>query len=639
MNRWAIVNRPFGTEEQYITHEFLALLTTLMTTDTSRPTFAQALGDGVLVFDGAMGTEIYRHHVFTNRSFDELCLSDPKLIGQIHAEYCDAGADVLTTNTFGANRVALARFGLAEKLRDIHRAGAQLARKAADAAGRPVFVAGSIGPLPKETPGTLEDMIAEQAQGLIEGGADLLVFETQPTRQALETCAAAMRRLPGTAFVLSFTVFDDGETVAGESLQRMLAALPDGLPQPVAWGLNCGTGPDGLLRAVERAVQLSRLPLVVQPNAGMPREIENRRIYLCSPEYLASYARRYVSLGVAAVGGCCGTTPEHIREVAAAVKPLARGRARLLVQPAAAAEQQPAVPLATRSGLGERLVQRQWITTVELLPPRGYDLSDVVAKSAMLRQHGVQAINVPDGPRASSRISPLVTAYRIQQEAAIDTILHFCSRDRNLIGIQADLLACAACGLRNLLFVTGDPPKMGNYPHATGVFDTDSIGMAALQKRLNGGIDLGGQAITPATQAVIGVGLDPTALDRQREMDRFRRKVEVGAEFAITQPVFDPDALLRILDEVQTLGIPVIAGIWPLASLRNATFMKNEVPGVVIPNGVMERMASVTSREDQLKMGVQIAREAIERVRDSVAGVQVSAPLGRIDAALAVIAP
>jgi homocysteine S-methyltransferase len=605
-----------------------------------KPTFPQALSQGVLVFDGAMGTEIYRHHVFTNRCFDELCLSDPKLIRQIHEEYCDAGADVLTTNTFGANRVALGQFGLAERLPEIHRAGAQLAREVADAAGRPVFVAGSIGPLPTQPQyeELLDELIVEQVEGLMAGGADFILFETQRSRAALENCAAAMRRLPEVPFVLSFSIFENQESVSGEPLERMLASLsPDG-PQPVAWGMNCGSGPDGLLGAVERAVRLMRLPLVVQPNAGQPKEVANRRIYLCSPEYLTTYARRYVDLGAAAVGGCCGTTPAHIREMARAIKPLARAHVRAVASvPAEAVAQKPPAPFAEKSQLARRLADHQWVTTVELLPPRGYDLSATISKSKTLKQHGLSAINIPDGPRASSRISPLVTAFRIQQEAGIEVILHFCCRDRNLIGMQADLLACAACGLRNILFVTGDPPKLGNYPQATGVFDTDAIGMVGVQRRLNCGIDLGGQPIDPQTFAVIGVGLDPTALDRQRELDRFRQKVEAGAEFAITQPVFDPDALLRLLDDVQHYGIPIIAGIWPLASLRNAQFMQNEVPGVVIPETVMQRMAAVESREGQLATGVEIARESVERVRDRVAGIQVSAPLGKIETALAVI--
>ena len=446
-----------------------------------------------------------------------------------------------------------------------------------------------------------------------------------------------MCRLPDVPFVLSFAITGTGETASGESVERMLAPLPPGSAQPIAWGMNCGVGPDGLLGAVEQAVRLTSLPLIVQPNAGMPKEVENRRIYLCSPEYLAStpsdtwgWARR----PSAAVAEPRPSTSAKWRW------PSSRwGGRRSCRRPRrrrAWSRRRP-LPLAEKSQLGARLANRQWITTVELLPPRGYDLRSTIEKAATLRERGVRAINIPDGPRASARLSSLVAAERILREAQIEPILHFCCRDRNLIGMQADLLACAACGVRNILFVTGDPPKLGDYPHATGVFDADSIGMTAVQRRLNCGIDLGGQAIDPPTFAVIGVGLDPTALDHGRELDRFRQKVEAGAEFAITQPVFDPDALLRILDEVERHGIPIIAGIWPLVSYRNASFMRNEVPGVVVPDAVMERMASVESREDQLAMGIEIARESVARVRDRVAGIQVSAPFGNIDAACAVI--
>ena len=601
--------------------------------------FSEALARGVLVFDGAMGTELYRRHVFTNRCFDELCLSEPKLIAEIHQAYCEAGADVLTTNTFGANRVTLAQFGLAERQAEIIRAGVRLARQVAQSASRPVYVVGSIGPLPQqpEHAPLLNQMIAEQVEALREEVVDAVIFETQPTRAALEQCAAAMSRTPEMPYILSFVVDADAESAAGEPIERMLAPLPEG-PQPIAWGINCGVGPDGLLLAVERAVKLTRLPLIVQPNAGMPKEVGNRRIYLCSPEYLTTYALRYINLGVSAVGGCCGTTPEHIREMAKAVKPLARAAVtRTTLSAAAAPLPKQSAPLAERTRLGRRLVEKQWVTTVELVPPRGYDLASTIEKSKLLQQRGVSAINIPDGPRASSRLSPIITAYRIQQEAGIEAILHFCCRDRNLIGMQADLLGCAACGVRNILFVTGDPPKMGNYPNATGVFDTDSIGMVAVQRRLNCGLDLGSQPIDPQTFAVIGVGLDPSALDLERELDRFRQKVEAGAEFAISQPVFDPDALLRFLDRVQHLGVPVIAGIWPLSSYRNALFMRNEVPGVVVPDWVMERMAAKETREGQLAMGIEIAREAVARVRDRVAGIQVSAPLGKVETALAVI--
>ena len=489
--------------------------------------FTNALARGVLVFDGAMGTEIYRHHVFTNRSFDELCLSDPKLIETIHRDYCNAGADVLTTNTFGAQRSGLEKYGLADKVRDINRAGATIARRVADAADRPVLVAGSIGPVATQwqSEEAVEEMIAEQAAALWEGGADFIIFETQPSRAALEQCAAAMRRQPQVPFILSCVVPGQGESVAGEPIEHLLAPLPGDRPQPIAWGLNCGTGPDGLLGAVERAVRVIALPLVVQPNAGIPREVEHRRIYFCSPEYLTEYAKRFVNLGASCVGGCCGTAPEHIREMSRnqTAQPAAdradreSGRGRAV---------EAGRPLAEKSQLGKRLAAGEWVTSVELVPPRGYDLGSTVAKSRTLRQRGVTAINIPNGPRASARISPLITAERILRLAEIEPILHFCCRDRNLIGMQADLLACAACGVRNILFVTGDPPKLGDYPNATGVFDADSIGMAAVQKRLNQGVDLGGQSIDPQTFAVIGVGLDPTALDRKREIDRFRQKID-----------------------------------------------------------------------------------------------------------------
>ena len=605
-----------------------------------RPNIQQALAGGALVFDGAMGTEIYRHHVYTNRCFDELCLSDPDLIQKIHADYCDAGADVLTTNTFGANRISLERFGLSEQRTEINRSAARLAREVADRADRAVFVAGSIGPMPSQPKygELIAELILEQVGALTKGGADFVIFETLHTRRALVACAEAMRAAPDVDFVLSFAVLDNGESVEGEAIPQMLAPLPGDVPQPVAWGLNCGGGPDGLLGAVEQAVRLSSLPLIVQPNAGQAKEVENRRIYLCSPEYLTSYARKYLSLGAAAIGGCCGTTPEHIDQIARAVKPLAQGAGKpKVIERAETVEPQEPVAFDQRSRLASRLANAEWITTVELLPPRGYDLASTLEKSRVLQDHGIDAINIPDGPRASSRMSPLVTASRIHQECRIEPILHFCCRDRNLIGMQADLLGCAASGVHNILFVTGDPPKLGNYPDATGVFDTDSIGMVAVQHRLIRGIDIGGQAINPQTRAVIGVGLDPTALDQENELDRFRRKVEAGAEFAITQPVFDPEALLRFLDRIGPHNIPIIAGIWPLASYRNALFMRNEVPGVVVPDSIIERMSSITSRDDQLRMGVQIARESVDHVRHRVAGIQVSAPFGKVATALAVI--
>jgi len=576
--------------------------------------FSETLRKNLLVFDGPMGTELYRHHVFTNRCFDELNLTDPGLIEQILTDYRDAGADVLTTNTFGANRPNLEKHGLAEKLADINKAG-------------------------------------EQADALWEGKVDFIIFETQPSRTAMELCAKAMQQRPHIPYVLSCAVItaSDGThptSTTGETIARLFAPFPDDWRQPVALGLNCGSGPEGLLVAAEEVVKIIHLPLIVKPNAGTPKEFEGRHLYFCSPEYAATYAMKFVSLGVMGVGGCCGMTPDHIREIAKMVKPLAKAHSAKVILKDAQPEvvEQPEVPLTERSRLGWKLAHRSWITTVELVPPRGYDLTDIIEKGRKLHRNGVDAINLPDGPRASSRISPMVVAQRILREAHIEPILHFCCRDRNLIGMQADLLGCAASDIHNLLFVTGDPPKLGMYPDATGVFDTDSIGMVSVQRRLNRGIDLGGQAVQPVTKAVIGVGLDPTALDRKRELDRFRMKVDAGAEFAITQPVFDADALMTFLDALLIvtggeLPIPIIAGIWPLASYRNAEFMHNEVPGVIVPEATMQRMAAVSksSKEDQLAVGVEIAREMIEHVRHRVNGIQISAPFGRIDIVLAVL--
>ena len=611
---------------------------------------ADALHQQILVFDGPMGTELYRHHIFTNRCFEELNLTEPQLIERVLTDYRNAGADVLTTNTFGANRPNLEKYGLAEKLADINRAGAEIARKVA---GDALFVAGSIGPLKRtalhgaENTEELERLILEQVDALWEGNVDFIIFETQPSRRAMEVCAQAMQQRPQIPFVLSCAVsLSHGglhavTSESGESIARLFAPF-DVDVKPSALGLNCGSGPEGLLVAVEEAVKIVNLPLIVQPNAGTPKKFEERHLYFCSPEYAATYSMKFAHLGAAGIGGCCGMTPDHIREIAQMVKPLAKAHSAKIILKDAQPEvaEQPEVTLTERSRLGWKLAHRSWITTVELVPPRGYDLTDIIEKSRKLCRNGVDAINLPDGPRASSRIAPLVVAQRILNEAHIEPILHFCCRDRNLIGMQADLLGCAASGIHNLLFVTGDPPKLGMYPDATGVFDTDSMGMVSVQRRLNRGIDLGGQAVQPATKAVIGVGLDPTALDRNRELDRFRMKVEAGAEFAITQPVFDPGALMTFLDEIGELPIPVMAGIWPLASYRNAEFMANEVPGVVVQDSTMQRMAATAhlSKEEQLSVGVEIAREMIAHVRHRVNGIQISAPFGRIDIVLAVLA-
>ena len=601
------------------------------------------LKDTLVIFDGATGTELYARGIFTNRCYEELNLTDKKLISQIEGEYLDAGAEVITTNTYAANPLALEKYGLRDKTAIINKAGVEIAREVIAQRNASAWVAGDVGPLLSYADNPVE-MILEQVRPLIEAGCDFILFETLPHISAIEYAALAMQKLAqeGNAFpyAISFAPVKNCETISGETVESVVACLDDEKKyphQPFAWGLNCGQGPDGMLESVERVINVVKKPLIVQPNAGIPKSVENRYINMSTPEYFTTYAQRYVNLGAAAIGGCCGIAPAHIKNAADAIKPLAKAQKNKHVfTQSSAAQPQEEVPLINRSRFAHKLATGQWVTSVELVPPRGYDLSGTIQKCRTLYQAGVDCVNIPDGPRASSKISPLITADRIQKEARMEAILHCCCRDKNLIGIQADLLACAACNITNLLFITGDPPKLGEYPDATGVFDTDSIGAVGIQKRLNQGIDLGGQAITPPTRAAIGVGLDPTALDKKREVERLFMKAEAGANFIFTQPVFDPEALLSMLEQIKSTGLPVVAGIWPLASFRNASFLQNEVPGVEIPKSIMDRMEAQETREGQLAEGVAIAKESIEMIRPYVQGVQVNAPFGKIEIALQV---
>jgi len=604
-----------------------------------------ALLDHVVVFDGAMGTELYKRHFFVNLSFDGLCLSEPGAVREIHAAYRDAGAEVITTNSYGANFNSLSKFGLHDKVREINIRAVELAR---EAGGGSCLTAGSVGPI-GETPyeAALDDarrvdMLAEQIETLLAAGADFIIFETLASRRDASYAVAAAARLPPFPYILSYSVDRLGESAAGEPLAQLLQPARGAEHPPTALGLNCGEGPESTLAALELLVKQADFPVVVQPNAGVPKHVGGRSMYMTSPEYFATYAMRYVDLGARGVGGCCGTGPDHIRDLARGIRPRAATCFSSKIRVAAPSDERqlkPEAPTASKSALGAALAAGKWVTTVEITPPRGHDLSPIIEKARVCKAAGVDAINIPDGPRASARISPIVTAAQILREACIEPILHFCCRDKNLIGMQADLLGCAALGIRNILFITGDPPKLGDYPFATGVFDADSVDMAGIQRRLNRGVDLGGKPIHPPTKALIGVGADPNAVDMAREIRRTRAKVEAGAEFIITQPVFAPDPLLKFRDAIAALSVPLIAGVWPLASYRNAEFMKNEVPGVVVPDAVMARMAAAKTKEEQRAAGIAIARESIASFRDRVAGIQVSAPFGDVSTAIAVIAP
>ena len=595
------------------------------------------LGTGIVIFDGAMGTEIYRRNFFVNASYEQLCLSSPDTIRDIHRAYLNAGAEVLTTNSFNANARRLGRFGLAADTLKINRAAVKLAR---EIAGDRAMVAGSIGPVgdPESNADrrSRRELLEEQISGLLE--ADFLIFESLRTLSDLDAALAAMKKYPNVDYAVSFAI----DQTAGEHADPLfdfLAAVDacDG-EKPVAIGLNCGGGPESTLLELEKLAAKAQYPIIVQPNAGAPRGIDGRMLYMTSGEYFSTYAKRYAQLGAAGIGGCCGIGPEHIAELARTIKPLMLAEKRELPKLEIKDEKLPQViPLAERSAFGSKLAAGKFVTSVELTPPRGFDLSNTIAAARICKAAGIDVVNLPDGPRASARISPLATAAAIEREAGMETIPHCCCRDRSLIGLQAELLAYAGSGIHNLLFITGDPPKLGNYPFSSGVFDTDSIGLVKLQTRMNRGIDLGEDKLNAQTKVVIGVGADPSAIDLEREYRRLCEKAEAGADFVITQPVFDVNALLSFIRRIEHLKLPVIAGIWPLTSLRNAQFMKTEVPGVCVPDAIIERMAGSEDRDIQRQTGIEIARESIASIRSAVHGVQVSAPFGNVGHALKVL--
>ena len=605
-------------------------------------TLRDLLADGrVHVVDGAMGTMLYGRGVFLNVCYDELNLRQPDLIRDIHRGYVRAGAELLETNTFGANPLKLASHGLADDTERINAAAASIAR---EAAGERAAVAGAIGPLGVriEPFGELalseaEAAFARQVRGLLEGGVDGFILETFSDVSELGTAVAAVRAQSDLPIIAQMTVGTDGRTHYGTDPATFGPAL-EAFGVDVV-GVNCSVGPHGVLEAIEALARVVTVPLSAQPNAGLPREVGDRKIYMASPEYMASYARRIVEAGARFVGGCCGTTPEHIKAIVGFVQSVSpRHVAVVAAAPLPAAALEP-VPLAERTALGARLAAGKFITTVEIVPPKGIDPAPMFAQVRQLKDAGVDAVNVPDGPRAQSRMGALLSGLLIQREVGIEAVVHYACRDRNLLGMLSDLLGAAASGLDNLLLITGDPPKMGPYPDATAVFDIDSIGLTNLVSRLNRGLDPGGNPLGGATTFVIGVGVNPAAPDLERELKRFAWKVEAGAEYAVTQPVFDLAQLDRFLARVEPFGIPIVAGIWPLVSLRNAEFLANEVPGISVPDAVLDRMrkASAQGKEAALAEGVTIAREMLAAVRGRVRGVQVSAPLGRVPVALEVI--
>jgi homocysteine S-methyltransferase len=603
--------------------------------------FREQLTQRVMVADGAMGTMLYSRGVFINRCFDELNLAQPDLVRQIHREYVKAGAEIIETNTFGANRARLAAFGIAEKLSAINQAGVRVAREAA--ADSRAYVAGAMGPLgvriePLGPTSFTEarEIFREQATALLEGGADLLILETFGNLDELREAVQAAHEASGGAvpIVAQVTIDDFGHLPGGTDPESFTREM-DSWPVDVI-GLNCSVGPKATLETIELMMQYSSKPMSAMPNAGLPTRVEGRNIYLCSPEYMAQYARRLLWAGVRIIGGCCGTTPDHIKLIRSetrSLQPAAKKLAITVETPHAKVHALAAVPVAQKSQLGAKLAEGKFVSFVEILPPRGVDAKLEIDGARRCAEAGIDCINVPDGPRASARMSAQVTCQLIQMQAGIEPVLHFCCRDRNILGIQSELLGAHAAGVRNLICITGDPPRMGLYPDATAVFDVDAIGLVNIVNNLNHGLDIGGNPMGSQTAMLIGVGANPGALNMEEEIRRLDWKVEAGAEYIVTQPVFDLDLLEAFLKRIAHVKIPVICGIWPLTSYRNAEFMVNELR-VPVPAHFMDRMQRVDNAEKAREEGVNIAREMVVRVRGMVQGVQLSAPFGRYQMAL-----
>jgi methionine synthase I (cobalamin-dependent)/5,10-methylenetetrahydrofolate reductase len=596
-----------------------------------------------------MGTLLYAKGVFINKCYDELNLTQPDLIRGIHQEYMNAGAEMIETNTFGGNSFRLGRYGLADKVEEVNRKGAELAREAADAfnlkKATNVLVAGSIGPLGlrieplgKTSREEARASFREQITALAAGGVDVLMLETFGYLEELHQAILAAREVaPDTPLVAQVTIDEDGNCLDGASPETFTTKLHEWGPDVI--GCNCSVGPVAMLEAIERIRRLTDKPLAAQPNAGIPRSIEGRNIYLCSPEYMASYARKFVNAGVNLVGGCCGTTPEHIKSMKAALRMTdAKGKPggfRVITEAKRESSITPP-PLAQRSNLGKKLAAGEFVTLVEIVPPKGIDFRKEVEGAKFLKAAGIDAINIPDSPRASARMSNMALCLLVQQQAGIETVLHFTCRDRNVLSMQSELLGAFTTGLHNLICITGDPPKLGNYPDATAVFDVDAIGLVNIVRNLNHGLDVGGNPIGSGTKFMIGVGANPGIVNIDEEVRRFEYKVEAGADFAVTQPVFDVALLEQFLRRVDHHRIPVLAGIWPLTSVRNAEFMKNELR-VSVPDAILERMARAPNAEAARAEGILIAREMLHKVRGLVQGAQVAAPLGRYSSALDVL--
>jgi homocysteine S-methyltransferase len=609
--------------------------------------FLDKLNDSeVILFDGAIGTMIYNKGIFFNQCFDEINISNPKIIKEIHTEYLKAGADVLTTNTFGANVPRLCEYGFAEKIENINKKGVEIAKTVISEFNKEnsVYIAGCIGPLgiKVEPLGILSqdkalNYFKQQAQYLYDAGADLIILETFVDLNEIKIAIKAIKEVCNLPLIAEITIKDDGTSIYGTKPELYTTQMDQWGADIV--GTNCSDGPRSMLEAVEKIVKSTDKPIIAQPNAGIPRNIDGRNIYLCTPEYMTEYAKRFILKGVSIVGGCCGTTPAHIKEMEKVIRSL---KPRKIIEKKIVITdfKNPVnpLPIEERSAWGKKMTEGKFIHLVELLPPKGIKVDKILNNARILKEHNIDAVNIPDGPRATSRMSALASALLIKQKTGIEVVLHYTCRDRNLLGIQSDILGATALGLHNFLFITGDPPKMGGYADATAVFDIDSVGLCNLVNGFNHGYDLGNNYLGGSINAIYGVGVNPGAINIEYELNHLWWKLDAGAEFIITQPVFDIDIFYRFLEKIKHFPKkPIIAGIWPLTSYRNADFMNNEVPGASVPKKILDLMRNCNGKNEAREEGVMIARNTYEKLKDIVQGVQISAPMGDVNHALKIL--
>ncbi len=602
--------------------------------------FSRRLEAAPLLCDGAMGTLLYARGVSLDACFDVLNLNNPRVVQSIHADYLAAGADCIETNTFGANRFKLAVHGMDGRVREINRRGVALARDVRESSGRDVLVLGSIGPLgkylaPLGTVTTEEAQAAflEQAEALLEGGVDAFVVETMSDLDEAALAVTAVRSITDLPIVAQVAFTDDGATFTGRSaaeVGRFLRMLPI-----QALGANCSVGSSTLFEVLEQMQpEAGGLPLAIQPNAGLPSRIGERLIYLSSPTYMAEYADRMVDAGARLVGGCCGTTPQHIaamRTMLDQKRPGRGGGARptVTVRPAAVSESPGLHVARPPTLLGRKLAAREFVVTVELDPPRGHTVEKLVQGAKLLKERGVDIVDINDGSLGRVRMAVLPTALLVREATGLDINMHFTCRDRNLMGIQADLLGAHALDVRNILAMTGDPPRAGDYANATAVFDVDGVGLIEILRRMNEGLDATGSSIGEPTSFWVGAALNPAAADVEREVDRFHRKLQAGARWIQTQPIYDLELLDRFLARAGGSPVPVFVGILPLHSARHAEFLHNEVPGIAIPDLVRRRLRE--SGDGALRAGIEMAQRLVRDVRTRYAGAYLMPSFGRFE--------